>query len=279
MKYQIVVHRKLLGYGQFVTEGRDEVNTITMQGEDRPFIFASKLRAVERRTIMKKVREVLKVNCYLEVHEKGKESGISGLCLSCPACWLFGGTYAPGANKVQVTEKTKVFYSDAYPFEKIPIEDKTFNAVDEKRNITGQALGVNQIIGPGGDFINVIDLETDNEDWVKLIVWGIKHSERYGANVRIYGQMKNEIVGVIKSEQLEVSAWELANKFKNIDEVKAHLEKDYKEKLLDLKEDVKIDDLIQKLDNSEEVKNLKERRRKRTKTENNEEEGKEEGKQ
>jgi len=116
---------------------------------------------------------------------------------------------------------------------------------------------------------------------VKLIVWGIKHSERYGANVRIYGQMKNEIVGVIKSEQLEVSAWELANNFKSIDEVKAHLKKDYKEKLLDLKEDVKIDDLIKKLDNSEEVKNLKEsaKMRKRTKTENNEEEGKEEGKQ
>lgn len=121
MKYQIVINRKLLGYGQFVTEGRDEVNTTVINGEERPFIFASKLRAVERRTIMNRVREVLKNDCFLKVHEKAAESGISGLCLSCPACWLFGGTYAPGEGKAQANARTKVNYSDAYPFERINI--------------------------------------------------------------------------------------------------------------------------------------------------------------
>lgn len=261
MKYQIVVNRKLLGYGQFVTEGRDEVNTTMIKGEERPFIFASKLRAVERRTIMNRVRTVLGINCFLQVHEKAGESGISGLCLSCPACWLFGGTYAPGEGKIQVNERTKINYSDAYPLEKIPIEDKTFNAVDEKKNITGQALGINQIIGPGGNFINVIDVDTENEDWVKLIVWGIEHSNRYGSNVRIYGQMKNEILGIIKSDKLEISSWELVNNFKDINEIKKFLTEKYKEKLVNISvEDKNINSIIRELDKSEEVIKLKERK-------------------
>jgi CRISPR type I-D-associated protein Csc2 len=260
MRYQVVINRKLLGYGQFVTEGRDEVNTTTINGEERPFIFASKLRAVERRTIMNVVRKVLGKNCFLQVHEKAGESGISGLCMSCPACWLFGGTYAPGEEKIQVNERTKVNYSDAYPFERIAIEDKTFNAVDEKRNITGQALGVNQIIGPGGNFINVVDIDTENEDWVKLIVWGIEHSNRYGGNVRIYGQMKNEILGIIGSDRLEVSSWDFVNNFKNLEGIKKHLEK-YKNKLVKIdmtKED--IDQIVIRLDKSKEVQELKKRK-------------------
>lgn len=98
MKYQIVVNRKLESFGQFVTEGRDEVNTTMINGEDRPFIFGTKLRAVERRTVMDRVRKVIGNDCYLKVHEKGG-SGISGLCMSCPACYLYGGTYAPATGE------------------------------------------------------------------------------------------------------------------------------------------------------------------------------------
>lgn len=263
MKYQIVINRMLLGYGQFVTEGRDEVNTIVIKKEERPFIFASKLRAVERRTIMNEIRKVLSTDCFLQTSEKGGESGIEGLCLSCPACWLFGGTYAPG-EKVQVNERTKVSYSDAYPFENIPIEDKTFNAVDEKKNITGQALGINQIIGPGGNFINVIDIETENENWIQLLVWGIEHSNRYGGNVRIYGQMKNEVLGVIKSDKLEVSSWGLINNYKSVEEVKELLENgDYKNKLVEIKRNNNdtIKGIIKLLNESEEVKGLTNRKK------------------
>jgi len=259
MKYQIVVNRKLQGYGQFVTEGRDEVNTIEINGEERPFIFATKIRAVERRTIMRKIREVLKNDCFLKVHEKASESGISGLCLSCPACWLFGGTYAPGEGKVQVNERTKVNYSDAYPFTKLEIRDITFNAVDEKRNITGQALGVNQVVGPG-DFINVIDLEVDNEGWVKLLIWGVDHSNRYGGNARIYGQIKNDVLGVVKSDKLELTSWELVNSFSNADEVKGYLQEHYGGKLVKQIKVGKINELVKKLAKSKEVKELKKRK-------------------
>jgi CRISPR type I-D-associated protein Csc2 len=262
MKYQIVVNRKLESFGQFVTEGRDEINTTVINGEDRTFIFGTKLRAVERRTIMGRVRKVVEEarDCYLKVHEKGG-SGISGLCMRCPACYLYGGTYAPATGeKTQVNERTKVNYSEAYPFVGGGIRDVTFNAVDEQRNITGQALGVNQIIEPR-DFINVVDVDIDNEDFVKLVVWGIEHSNRYGANVRIYGQMKNEILGIIKSDRLEVTSYALINNFKSAKEIEDYLNKNYKQKLaqINVKDNV-VDALINKLQQTSEVQELKKRR-------------------
>jgi hypothetical protein len=120
-KYQIVVLRKLKSFGQFVTESRDEVNTYEFgEGDERPIIFGEKLKAVERRTIMRKTREVLGVNCWLTTSKKGADAGISGLCLSCPACALFGGTYAPKKGGTggprNAIEMRRVYYSGAFPF-------------------------------------------------------------------------------------------------------------------------------------------------------------------
>jgi CRISPR type I-D-associated protein Csc2 len=210
---------------------------------------------------MSRVRKVLGNDCYLKVHEKAGASGISGLCMSCPSCYLFGGTYAPATGeKKQVNERTKVNYSEAYPFVGGGIRDVTFNAVDEQRTITGQALGVNQIIEPR-DFINVVDLETDNEDLVKLLVWSIEHSSRYGANVRIYGLMKNEILGVIKSDRLEVTSYNLVSSCRNMDEIKKDLTQKYKQKLLPINiKDDEVDTLIQNLQQTPEVQSLAKRR-------------------
>src|SRR4030042_5592376 len=209
MKYQIVIQRSLKGFGEFLTEARDEVNTYLFEENDeRPIIFGSKLRAVERRKIMAEVRKALGVNCHLKTHKKRGDSGISGLCLSCPACFLFGGTYAPKvsaqAEEKNVVQPALVTYDAAYPFAGGGIRDVTFNAVDEETHQTGQALGVNQIIEPR-DFIDVIDIDTDNEDWVKLLVWAIERSDRYGANVRIYGKFQNSVLGVLKSDRLRLS--------------------------------------------------------------------------
>jgi CRISPR type I-D-associated protein Csc2 len=213
-KYQVVVLRQLKGFGQFVTESRDEVNTYEFgEGDERPIIFGEKLKAVERRTIMRKVREVLKVNCWLTTHKKGGDGGISGLCMSCPACALFGGTYAPkkggGAGPRNVVEMRRAYYSGAFPFQGGGIRDVTFNAVDERTGQTGQALGTNQIIEPR-DFVDVVTVEAENENWVKLLVWGIEHSDRYGANTRIYGEVHNEVLGVVVDTRLRIAAIDLA---------------------------------------------------------------------
>lgn len=213
-KYQIVVLRSLKGFGQFVTESRDEVNTYEFADNDeRPVIFGEKLKAVERRTVMRKVREVLRVRCWLTTSKKGGDGGISGLCMSCPACALFGGTYAPkkgGGTVKNAIEMRRVFYTAAFPFKGGGIRDVTFNAVDERTGQTGRALGTNQIIEPR-DFIDVVTVEADDENWVKLSIWGIEHSDRYGANTRIYGEVHNTVVGIVQDTRLRLAAIDLAH--------------------------------------------------------------------
>ncbi len=262
-KYQIIVLRSLKGFGQFVTESRDEVNTYQFGEEDeRPVIFGEKLKAVERRTIMRKVREVLGVNCWLTTHKKGGDAGISGLCMSCPACVLFGGTYAPkrgGAGGAKnVIEMRRVFYTAAFPFQGGGIRDVTFNAVDEKTGQTGQALGTNQIIEPR-DFIDVVTVEADNENWVKLAVWGIKHSDRYGANTRIYGEIHNAILGVVEDTRLRLAAIDLA-RFNDASEVVRNIvSKELVLKAINC-EDSEIDELIRDLAKAAEVEDLSRRK-------------------
>lgn len=226
-KYQIVVLRSLKGFGQFVTESRDEVNTYELSdGDERPVIFGEKLKAVERRTIMRKVREVLEVKCWLTTHKKGGDAGISGLCMSCPACVLFGGTYAPkkggAGGPKNVVEMRRAFYTAAFPFQGGGIRDVTFNAVDERTGQTGQALGTNQVIEPR-DFIDVITVEADDANWVKLLIWGIEHSDRYGANTRIYGEIHNSILGVFEGTRIRLAAIDLA-RLESAEKVKKHIE-------------------------------------------------------
>lgn len=252
MKYQVVVLRQLKGFGQFVTESREEVNTYEFgESDERPIIFGEKLKAVERRTIMRKVREVLKVNCWLTTHKKGGDGGISGLCMSCPACALFGGTYAPkkggGSGPKNVVEMRRAYYTGAFPFQSGGIRDVTFNAVDERTGQTGQALGTNQIIEPR-DFIDVVTVEADNEKWVKLLVWGVEHSDRYGANTRIYGEIHNEVLGVVADTRLRIAAIDLA-RLKPGSDAKAAVKKDLETKNVALTPMECPDSEIQKLIN------------------------------
>ncbi len=262
-KYQVIVLRSLKGFGQFVTESRDETNTYEFGDDDeRPIIFGEKLKAVERRTIMWKVREVLGVKCWLTTAKKGGDAGISGLCMSCPACALFGGTYAPkkggGSGQKNAIEMRRAFYTAAFPFEGGGIRDVTFNAVDERTGQTGQALGTNQIIEPR-DFIDVVTVEANDDKWVKLLIWGIEHSDRYGANTRIYGEVHNSILGVIEDTRLRIAAIDLA-RLKSKEKIQDHLN----EKGLTLTTitcaDGDIDGLIRELARSAEVEDLAARR-------------------
>ncbi len=265
-KYQVVVLRSLKGFGQFVTESRDETNMYEFgDGDERPIIFGEKLKAVERRTIMRKVREVLGVRCWLTTAKKGGDSGISGLCLSCPACVLFGGTYAPkkggGVGQKNAIEMRRAFYTGAFPFPFAGggIRDVTFNAVDERTGQTGQALGTNQVIEPR-DFIDVITVEASDNNWVKLLIWGIEHSDRYGANTRIYGEMHNSILAIIEDTRLRIAAIDLA-RLGSIEKVKDHIDnkKDLTLSALTCG-DTEIDGLIRDLARSTEVEDLATRR-------------------
>jgi CRISPR type I-D-associated protein Csc2 len=265
-KYQVVVLRSLKGFGQFVTESRDEVNTYEFGDEDeRPIIFGEKLKAVERRTVMRKVREVLGVKCWLTTAKKGGDAGISGLCMSCPACAMFGGTYAPkkggggGGGQKNAIEMRRAFYTAAFPFFGAGIRDVTFNAVDERTGQTGTALGTNQIIEPR-DFIDVVTVEANDDKWLKLLIWGIEHSDRYGANTRIYGEMHNSILAIIEDTRLRVAAIDLA-RLGSIEKVKNHIDNKKDLTLTPLTcADAEVDGLIRELARSTEVEDLAARR-------------------
>jgi hypothetical protein len=90
--------------------------------------------------------------------------------------------------------------------------------MDERTGQTGRALGTNQVIEPR-DFIDVVTVEASHENWVKLMVWGIEHSDRYGANVRIYGEIHNEVLGVLEDTRLRLAAIDLS-RFKSSEDVR-----------------------------------------------------------
>ncbi|MDF0643790.1 MAG: type I-D CRISPR-associated protein Cas7/Csc2 [Nitrospira sp.] len=262
-KYQVVVLRSLKGFGQFVTESRDETNTYEFGDDDeRPIIFGEKLKAVERRTIMRKVREVLSVRCWLTTAKKGGDAGISGLCMSCPACALFGGTYAPkkggGSGQKNAIEMRRAFYTAAFPFVGGGIRDVTSNAVDERTGQTGTSLFTNQIIEPR-DFIDVVTVEANDDKWVKLLIWGIEHSDRYGANTRIYGEVHNSILGVVEDTRLRIAAIDLA-RLKSKDKIQDHIRENGLTLTTITCTDTEVDELIRKLAQSAEVSELARRR-------------------
>ena len=262
MKYQIVIQRTLKGFGQFVTESRDETNTYLFGGDDeRPIVFGSKLKAVERRKVMAECRRVLGVNCYLKTHKKRGDQGISGLCLSDPACALFGGTYAPTGQREErnVIQPTMVYYSVAYPFVGGGIRDVTFNAVDEQTHQTGQALGTNQVIEPR-DFVDVVTVDSENEAWAKLLIWAIERCDRYGANVRIYGEFHNSVVGILKVDRPRVASIDLAEDYKNISAVKGYLESTCRSDLVQIQVPDDISAVIKALVETPEVEDLSRRR-------------------
>lgn len=265
-KYQVVVLRSLKGFGQFVTESRDEANTFEFGDDDeRPIIFGEKLKAVERRTIMRKVREVLGVDCWLTTHKKGSDGGISGLCMSCPACVLFGGTYAPkkggAAGQKNVIETRKAYYTGAFPFVGGGIRDVFAIAVDERTGQPGQSPHTNQIVEPR-DFIDVVTVEATDERWVRLLIWGIERTDRYGANTRIYGEIHNSIVGVIEDTRLRTAAIDLA-RLGSMEKFHEHFFKQQDIILAGMPltcGDAEVDGLIRELARSPEVEDLAARR-------------------
>jgi hypothetical protein len=97
---------------------------------------------------------------------------------------------------------------------------------------------------------------------VKLLIWGIEHSDRYGANTRIYGEVHNSIIGVIEDTRLRIAAIDLA-RLPSVEKIKDYL---CTEKKLTLKSlmcsDAEIDGLIRELARSAEVEDLAARKNK-----------------
>ncbi len=73
--------------------------------------------------------------------------------------------------------------------------------------------------------------------------------------------MKDEILGVIKSDKLKVTSYNLVSNFKSAEEIEEHLQKVYNKNLVKINvSDDKIETLIKNLQNTPEVKELAKRK-------------------
>lgn len=202
----VAIVRRTQDYAAFRTEADKYTNSVATPASrnseelmERALMLASKQKAVERRHQNKIVRDLLPEagQCYLKDY----------LCLECPVCMLNGGIKAvKGAGEIAI--KSRVLYQTAFsvmPFENI-VESITFNAVDEKTTKTDQALGERELIKPDSHFVSVVSILAPTLDELKLYLYSLLHTTRYGAETRGIGVMENRLLSLVLSDAEEFSA-------------------------------------------------------------------------
>ncbi|TXT53668.1 MAG: putative Type I-D CRISPR-associated protein Cas7/Csc2 [Candidatus Thorarchaeota archaeon] len=202
----IAILRRTEDYAIFRTESDRYTNSVATPMSrknkemiERALILASKQKAVERRHQNKIMRSVKPdaEECYLK----------DFLCLSCPVCILNGGIKAvKGADELSV--KSRVLYQTAYsilPLQDI-VESITFNAVDEKTTKTDQALGEREMVKPDTHFISAVSILAPTVDELKLYLYSMLNTTRYGAETRGLGVLENKLLALVLSDTEEFSA-------------------------------------------------------------------------
>ncbi len=160
------------------------------------------------------------------------------LCTKCPRCVLFGATNVSSKDMPNI--KHRVEYSTAYsllPFEEIDTS-VTFNAVDEVTSNVGSALGETIGVAPSHLFLSTITLRSPTKLELISFVKNLLATTRYGAETRLYGSVRNKILGVVFSWEevitplelvLEASDLYLENKDINAEEITKLLDQYSKE--------------------------------------------------
>ncbi|MCK8825369.1 type I-D CRISPR-associated protein Cas7/Csc2 [Fuchsiella alkaliacetigena] len=212
---QIILLREVLDFTIFRTEESKELNTVitpTAIDNDDPVervaFLGSKQKAVESRQLASLLRTATNDVEYDEVEECYLKDY---LCLKCPRCGLFGGTSASSSNKSDSNIKHRIAYSTAYSldsFEELQ-ELITFNGINDKKVNTGQALGVRKSVKPASIFPSIITLRSVT--W-KEFIWVVKSllsAHKYGAESRIGGNVRNNIVGIAAGWEEVITPLEL----------------------------------------------------------------------
>ncbi|MBN1800677.1 MAG: type I-D CRISPR-associated protein Cas7/Csc2 [Candidatus Lokiarchaeota archaeon] len=189
---QVVLIRQVLDYTILRTEDSRELNTVelpsnlnTTESEVYGLFLASKQKAVESRKYMEILRTFSDINCFLP----------RNLCMKCPRCVLFGAVKTKGKYNI----RHRVEYSSAYSIQNFDDinEIMTFNAVDEQDQRTGQALGISHNFKPLSLFPSIVTLKSVTYEEFILFLKTILSCTSYGAETRIKGDCRNEILGII----------------------------------------------------------------------------------
>ncbi len=208
---QIFLIREVLDYTALRTEDTKELNTVATplsikekKQINRVAFFASKQKAVESRELERMLRTAVEkqggsIGNELEFKnnkvEKIKQCYLKdNLCMECPRCVLFGAT----ALSQEANIKHRIEYSTAFsllPWDDIE-EAITFNAIDDKNIMTGQALGNRYVVKPATIFPSIVTLKSVSKEELILTIKTLLSAKSYGAETRIGGDIRNHIIGI-----------------------------------------------------------------------------------
>ncbi len=199
---QLLLIREIHDYTVLRTEDTRELNTVatplSIQQESdirRVAFLATKQKAAESRQLEYLLRTAaeaagfpIETPCYLK----------DDLCLECPRCGLFGATNVKAGKGQAPNIKHRIEYSTAFSL--LPFEDietaTTFNAINDDKQTTGQALGTRYAVAPASIFPSIVTLRSVTERELILAIKTLLACKSYGAESRIGGDVRNTIFGI-----------------------------------------------------------------------------------
>ena len=232
---QLLLLRELLDYTVLRTEDSREINGVSTplsmkdrQPVKRVAFLGSKQKAAESREL----EGLLRSACTAAKIE-AKECWLKdNLCLQCPRCSLYGATALSNEPNI----RHRIEYSTAFSLLTYDIlaEEITFNAVDEKSQMTGQALGTRHVVRPASLFPSIVSLRSVTSHELVLAMKTLLSCKSYGAETRIGGDCRNTIIGIVAGWEEIITPLELTLELyelrSNVDRetLAALLEREYK---------------------------------------------------
>lgn len=211
---QLILMREILDYTVLRTEETRELNTahtpfsISRSEPVRRVAFlATKQKAAESRELEHLLRTATAragltyTDCYLKDH----------LCMRCPRCGLYGATSTVAGQQERANIKHRIEYSTAFSL--LPFEDIAtaiaFNAINDRDQTTGQALGQRFAVQPATLFPSVVTLKSVTQRELILTVKTLLACKSYGAESRIGGDVRNTIWGIVAGWEEVITSLEL----------------------------------------------------------------------
>ena len=200
---QLLLIREIHDYTVLRTEDTRELNTVVtplsvqQEADTRRVAFlATKQKAAESRQLEYLLRTAaeaanfkIEKPCFLK----------DNLCLECPRCGLFGATSTESGKGQAPNIKHRIEYSTAFSL--LSFEDietaTTFNAINDDKQITGQALGTRYAVAPASIFPSIVTLRSVTRRELILAIKTILACKSYGAESRIGGDVRNTIFGIV----------------------------------------------------------------------------------
>lgn len=232
---QLILMREILDYTVLRTEETRELNTVhtplSVGKADEPVrrvaFLATKQKAAESRELEHLLRtatdkaglKYVRRNGSLLLTDKAQKGDEEvacylkdNLCMQCPRCGLYGATSTVAGQQERANIKHRIEYSTAFSL--LPFDDigtaLTFNAINDRDQMTHQALGQRFAVQPAALFPSVITLKSVTQHELILAVKTLLACKSYGAESRIGGDARNSIWGVVAGWEEVITSLELA---------------------------------------------------------------------